>query len=164
MHYTCMDSACPWALCLTPNPLSCSGWLPFLVPAVKTLSLVFFARNPTRLPPSFSQLMSKWSVSLRKWRSLSMNSIFPLKSPISIISIPHMPPRFPTSWFAVGPHFVRKLRGSYLAIKCPLGLYVYYRSFHSLSSPLPSSHGNSGKTKYIVSTPFLILMEILSYQ
>ena len=71
-----------WASCLTPNPLSCSSWLPFLFPAAMTLSLVFIARHSTRLLPSLSLLRSKWSVSLRKLRSLSMNSfIFALKSP-----------------------------------------------------------------------------------
>lgn len=126
---------------------------PFPVPAAMTLSLVFIARHSTRLLPLFSLLRSKWSVSLRKLRSLSMNSvIFALKSPY----LPYFCP-FQISWFSEGPHFVKNLRGSCLAIKCPLCLYVYHQSFRSLPSPLPSSCGHSGKTKSIISTPVLHL-------
>lgn len=136
------------------NPLLCSCWIPFLFTTGATLSLVFIFRHPTRFLTSFSQLMNKQYVPLRKLRSLSMNSFhFPLKSLYLLYLCAHLSPRFQISQSSVGPHFVKELPGPCRAIKCPLQTCVYHQSFHSLQSPLPSP---SGKTKSIVHSPHSI--------
>lgn len=161
IHDTCMNSGIVKLSGSLKNPLSCSCWIAFLFTTVMTLSLVFIFRHPTRLLPSFSQLMNKWSVSLRKLRSLSVNSFnFPLKSLYFLYLCTQKSPRFQISWSSVGPHFVKEIPGPCRATKCPVSTYVYHQSFHSLLSPVPSPHGPSRKNKSIVPTPFLILMEM----
>lgn len=114
MYYTCKNAA---VLELSVS----KSWVllksaPFSVAPGVTPSLVFIIRHPSKLLPLFSQMMSKWSVSLRRWSSLSMNSFnFPLKT--FPISAPYLFPRFQISWFSAGPHFVKKLHGSCPATK-----------------------------------------------
>lgn len=84
-------------------------------------------------------LPCKWSVSLRKLSSLSINSFiffFFLKSHTLPVSALHLSLRFQISWFSAGPHFVKKFQGSHPDTKCLLCLHIYHQSFRSLSSAL----------------------------
>lgn len=112
------------------EPLSCSPQWWHLVLSLSS------GTPPPSLP--FSQLMSKWSVSLRNLRPLSTNSFsFPLKSHYLSYLCPHLSPRFQISWSSAGSHFVKKFPGSYIAMKCPPRPYVYHQSFPSPLSHLP---------------------------
>lgn len=153
-HYTCMNSA----------TVELSFLLKILYPApVGSLScspqwgLSVLSLSSGSPPGSCPHSLSRWisGVCHRKLRSLSTNSFkFPLKSLFFPYFCPHLFHRFQISWSSVGPHFVKKLPGSCLAIKCPLCPCVYHQSLHSLLGSLPSPYGPSGKIKSVVPTYF----------